>query len=160
MTIRAPMETQAVPTAPEFRARVTAVRRFILAHYDRLPDTANVTHKWLTQYIVFHAVRGTLAVVRDDYGAVVGVSVAWQMHTRDLLAAERAGRDIFDWRPTDPTGDCVYLSLVISTEPGVPKTVAHYFLEFHPKWRELKQFAHRRGRFVCTRQLLNALTKT
>jgi hypothetical protein len=160
MTNTAPMQSQAMPTAPEFRALVAAVRRFILAHYDRLPNTENVTHKWLTEYIVFHAVRGTLAVVRDAYGAVVGVSVAWQMHTRDLLARERAGQDIFDWQPTDPTGDCVYLSLVISTVPGVPPTVAKYFLEFHPKWRELKQFAHRRGRFVCTRQLLNALTKT
>jgi hypothetical protein len=151
-----PAETeQRAPSAEEFRALVTAVRRFILAHRHRLPDANRDPGRWLTEFIVFHAVRGTLAVVWSG-GIISGVAIAWQAHTRDLLAAVRANRDVFDWTPSDPAGDCVYLALALG-ERNTCRLAAKYFLEFHPNWRELKQFAHRKGRFVNARQTLQKL---
>ena len=135
----------AVPTAEQFRAVVVAVRRFLLANADRIPHDEEISHQWLTDYIVFHAVRGTLAVVWGD-GVVQGVAIAWQMHEADLRTADAAGRDVFAWRPNDPTGDCVYLCLVVTEMPGAVRTLARYFLESCPMWLELNQFAHRRVR--------------
>lgn len=144
------------PSPEEFRGVVKAVRRFLLANAHRVPHNEAVTHKWLTDFIVFHAVQGTLAVCWS-FGRVSGVAVAWQMQEERLRAAGQAGEDIFDWQPNDPAGDCVYLSLVISDEPGVVRTLARYFLESCPQWRELNQYAHRKGRLTCSRKLLSRL---
>ena len=156
MTLTEQPSATAVPSAEEFRRIVALARRFLLAHADRLPANEGVNHRWLTDFIVFHAVQRTLALVWEQ-GMIVGAAVAWQTHTREVLAAARQNRDIFNWQPNDRTGDCVYLSLVIGTEPGVTRSAARYFLETYPEWRELKQFAHRRGKFVYARNLLNRL---
>lgn len=149
---------EAAPSAAEFRGVVVAVRRFLLVNADRVRSADNVTHKWLTDYIVFHAARGTLAICWM-HGMVAGVAIAWQMHLKDLMTAVREKQDVFAWRPNDPTGDCVYLSLVIGEAPGVMQPLARYFLESCPNWRELKQFAHRRGKLVNARNLLTRLAK-
>ena len=148
--------TDRVPTAEEFRRTLAAVRRFVLAQSDRLAGSENLSHRHLDDYLVFHATRGTLAVVWAA-GAVVGVAIAWQTNTRTVLAAARENRDVFDWTPSEPQGDCVYLALVLTTAPGAIRQLANYFLASCPNWRELKQFAQRRGRLVNARRTLQKL---
>lgn len=146
------------PSAEEFRRVVTAVRRFVLANAGRVRHHESVTHRWLTDYVVFHLARGTMAVCWSA-GIVTGIAIAWQMHLKDLLAAVQAKADVFAWRPNDPTGDCVYLSLVIGETPGVMRPLARYFLESCPNWRELNQYAHRKGKLVRAGKLLTRLAK-
>lgn len=143
--------------ALKFRAMLASIEEFCRRNAARVRVTS-VALDYLTESLVFHATRGTLAVVWDG-PRLAGVAIAWQTHRAHVLEAEADGKSVFNWQPSDPTGDCVYLALVAAEHPAAMKPLAEYFLKRNPHWATLPAYAHRRGKLKDQTGLLARLAR-
>lgn len=91
----------------------------------------------------FHLLQGTLRVEWRPTGEPAGLAIVWQDEAATLRQLDQEGKAAFRWQRTDPDGDCLYLGLVLGTEPHVMRRLAAYFRARFPA---LPEYAHRRGR--------------
>ncbi len=151
---------------------IDAVTHYISANAPRIRgEEAVMPWNQLRTAVAFHALQGTLRVewsstVNSEPSTLnpqpstltlspTGVAIVWQTHRAELEAREREGKPAFCWQATNPTGDCLYLNLVITTAPGVMPRLAAWFRQQFPP---LPEFAHRRGKLVQF-QWLNRLSE-
>jgi hypothetical protein len=144
----------------ELREIVNRVAEYSYAnrHRFRGPRQADHDPERVAQALAFHALHGTLAVVWAG-AAIAGIAIAFQTTRRRVLEADAQGVGVFDWKPSDPTGDCVYLGLVVATKPGAVLRLANYFMDRFPHWRHMEAWAHRRGVLKVEGGLLERLSK-
>lgn len=164
-----------------FRAVIERVAEFLQTHEPRLRRETDreFNAERVTQSLVFHALHGTLAVVWNNPNlnlnlnpppppeskitsgrqvpTIAGVAIAWQTHAAQVQ--QRDAGHVFNWQPTDPAGDCLYLGLVVTAAPHAMPSLANYFLKRFPQWRGLNTFAHRKGQLRSIPGLLERLAK-
>lgn len=108
-------------------------------------------HNWspetLRDYFLWHLQAGTLAWCRCG-DQVVGVGVAWQTHLALVQAAERAGRLLFDWTPSDPEGDVVFVADFVCTQPNSWMALARGLAQNWPAWASLPAWTYRHNRLI------------
>lgn len=139
-----------------FAVMLKKIEAFCRRGVHRMHRNSRTSLEHLTEALVFHAMRGTLAVVWEQ-DEIAGVAVAWQTTRAKIDQAERDNRSVFDWQPNQPDGDAVYLALVLTTQRNAMRRLAKYFLEKFPQWAQLPMLAHRRGRLRDETGLLNRL---
>lgn len=139
------MKPERTAECQNFRDSVAAVCRFIRREGRRLPHSVKEP-RWLPQFITFMACQRCLGVTRDAAGKINGVAIAWQDWRANITT--RAEREIFQWQYSDPQGDCVYWSLVLTTEPAAMQSLTRGMVDIHPEWPSLEFMAHRKGRLV------------
>lgn len=144
------------PLEAAFWAVVDQAAAFCRRNRHRIKGLDDRAFPHLREELAFHAAHKTLAIVWAG-DEIAGVSIVWQTNATDIYAAEQGDRQVFDWKPTNPHGDCVYLGLVISERPGAMRPLAAYYLKTFPHWRVLPGFAHRRGKLVMEAGLLERL---
>ena len=147
--------------AKVIRSAVNLAAAFIQKHERRLRRDKSAGHdaERLAQTLVFHALQRTLALVwKDDtQRELAGVAIAFQTNADHVDACEVAHRSVFEWQPTDPAGDCIYLALVITDQPHAMPVLAQYYLSRFPDWERLPAVAHRRNKLVKATGLLRRL---
>lgn len=79
--------------------------------------------EFVRQYIAFHALQNTLAVVHDA-GEIVALGTATQCNPEDVGSR-------WEWKPTNPKGSCLVLLDVISSRP---KALALLFVKMFQLW--------------------------
>jgi hypothetical protein len=107
-------------------------------------------------YLSFHALHGTLrwtADARFDKEELVeaqvhGCGVAWQITETRIREAHRNGEHVFNWQPSDPKGDCIFMADFIASRPGSLRRMLRQFEEHHPWWRPLPVWSYREGNLV------------
>lgn len=99
----------------------------------------------LKDYLAFHALNKTMKWIQVG-GEVRGCGVMWQCHEKDLHLAEVAGRHLFNWEPSDPSGDALFLGDFITSAPGAMACLVAEFEKCFPAWATLNWFTYRRGK--------------
>lgn len=147
--------------AAVIRAAVNHAAAFIQKHERKLRLEKSSGHdaERLAQSLVFHALQRTLALVwtDDTKTELCGVALAFQTSIARVDECERTHESIFNWQPTDPAGDCIYLALVVTDQPHAMPILAQYYLDRFPEWEPLPALAHRRNKLVKATGLLRRL---
>jgi hypothetical protein len=103
----------------------------------------NFTPQALEDYIRFHAAQGTMSFCRAD-GAVTGIGFAWQLSDRELHRRHAARRAMFDWTPTDPEGDALFIANVIAVDAASRRALVLGLIKRFPGWAGLKIYTYRK----------------
>lgn len=159
-------ERPARPQLSDFGAQIERIMAYAKLNAPRVKgDRYESDDDTLRLSLAFHALHGTLAVVWPDAQLStlnsqppVGIAIAWQMDRKRLFKREAKGLSVFNWQPTDPAGDCIYLACVMTTHPQAQARLAQYFVDKFPGWNGLATYSHRRGRLVrCGDNILHRL---
>jgi len=86
---------------------------------------------------------------------LVGLAIVWRDFESRLLRAAARNENIWQWQPSAPAGDCLYLALVMTSAPGALRRLAQHFANRFPT--DLPEFAYRRGKLVRGYGLLKRL---
>ena len=170
--------------AEQFRAIIAAAADYLQANQHRIRrDKANPA--WnaerVTQTLVFHAVRGTLAIVWDQAGlsrrddrtagpavpTIAGIGIAWQTDEQTVRERHEAHLAQFDWAESDPNGDSIYFALLVTSHPAAMRDLVAYFQKRFETTAAtggtpvppLKLLAHRRGQLRDETGIMERITQ-
>ena len=101
----------------------------------------------LRDYLTFHMNQNTLAWTREGEN-IVSCGVAWQCMAEDVIRAATYKQHLFDWQPTAPHGNSVFIADVVATTPTSALAIFQRFTERFPQWRDLHVYTFRRGKLV------------
>ena len=103
------------------------------------------TRESTRNFIHFHLNQGTLLYIRDDAGALVGFTTWWRWNKSDLK--DLSDDDVFQNPPTHHTdGDLLYLSDVVTTEPGAMRAMGKELVRRNPDYADLEIWGTRQDK--------------